>query len=276
MFYDNFKRLCISRGKSPSAVGLDIGIQKSTVTRWKQGSQPSPETLQKISAYFGVPTQKLLADNAPAPTRSAIHSRQGSIPSKRLKELRLASELSQQAVASELGITQQAYAYYESGKRQPGNEMLLRLSELFDVSVDYLLGLPKRGPSTIRENRIRELRKQHKMTMKQLGQVVGLAESTISQYETGKRQPDNETLLRLGEFFDVSVEYLLGMPKRDPTITVQDESGAPVVLDDETLEYIDSLRSRPEMKMLFSVSKNATKEDIIKAVRIIEALKDDK
>ena len=34
-------------------------------------------------------------------------------------------------------------------------------------------------------NRIRELRKQHKMTMKELGAVVGLAESTISQYETG-------------------------------------------------------------------------------------------
>ena len=46
--------------------------------------------------------------------------------------------------------------------------------------------------------------------MKQLGEVVGLAESTISQYENGKRQPDNETLLRLGEFFDVTVGYLLG------------------------------------------------------------------
>jgi repressor LexA len=48
------------------------------------------------------------------------------------------------------------------------------------------------------------------MTMKELGAVVGLAESTISQYETGKREPDNETLLRLGEFFNTSVDYLLG------------------------------------------------------------------
>lgn len=46
--------------------------------------------------------------------------------------------------------------------------------------------------------------------MKELGAVVGLAESTISQYETGKREPDNETLLRLGEFFNTSVDYLLG------------------------------------------------------------------
>lgn len=77
MFYDNFKRLCVSKGKSPSAVGLDIGIQKSTVTRWKQGSQPSPETLQKISAYFGVPAQQLLADSEPAPTNSEILSHLG-------------------------------------------------------------------------------------------------------------------------------------------------------------------------------------------------------
>lgn len=67
------------------------------------------------------------------------------------------------------------------------------------------------------KNRIRELRKSRGMTMKQLGAVVELAESTISQYETGKRQPDNETLLRLGEFFGVPVDYILGndMPKSE-------------------------------------------------------------
>lgn len=50
--------------------------------------------------------------------------------------------------------------------------------------------------------------------MKELGQVIGVAESTISQYETGKRQPDYETLLKLGEYFGVSVDYLLGAEKK--------------------------------------------------------------
>ena len=45
--------------------------------------------------------------------------------------------------------------------------------------------------------------------MKDLGEAIGLAESTISHYETGKRQPDYETLLKFGEFFGVSVDYLL-------------------------------------------------------------------
>lgn len=60
------------------------------------------------------------------------------------------------------------------------------------------------------QNRIRELRKGKDLTMKELGKIVGLAESTISQYETGKRQPDNETLLKFAEFFGTTVDYILG------------------------------------------------------------------
>ncbi|MBQ4258382.1 MAG: helix-turn-helix transcriptional regulator [Clostridia bacterium] len=59
-------------------------------------------------------------------------------------------------------------------------------------------------------NRIRALRKAQGLTLKELGAIVDLAESTISQYETGKRQPDNETLLRLGKYFGVSIDYILG------------------------------------------------------------------
>lgn len=65
-------------------------------------------------------------------------------------------------------------------------------------------------------NRIREVRKQHGLTMKQLGEKVGLSESAISQYENGKRQPDNETLLMFGEIFNVSVDYLLCGEQRNP------------------------------------------------------------
>ena len=61
---------------------------------------------------------------------------------------------------------------------------------------------------------LRELRRKCGITMKELGAVIGVAESTISQYETGKRQPDYETLLKLSEYFGVSVDYLLGAEKK--------------------------------------------------------------
>lgn len=57
---------------------------------------------------------------------------------------------------------------------------------------------------------LRKLRKEKKMTMKQLGNAIGVAESTISLYETGKRQPDYDTLKKLSDLFQVPIDYLLG------------------------------------------------------------------
>ena len=113
-------------------------------------------------------------------------------------------------------------------------------------------------------NKIRELRKNRGLTMKQLGDILGLAESTISQYENGKRQPAYETLLRLSEHFGVSVGYILGA----------EEKKTPLVNGDEELtELLETLKTRPECRMLFQLSKDATKEDVEKVIRIIEALR---
>lgn len=57
--------------------------------------------------------------------------------------------------------------------------------------------------------RIRNLRKKKGITMKELGRLVDLSESTISVYETGKHTPDLTTLIRLADIFGVSVDYLL-------------------------------------------------------------------
>ncbi len=58
----------------------------------------------------------------------------------RLKTLRNEKGYNQTYVAKQLGITQQAYANYERDARQPDNETLVKLADLFNVSVDYILG----------------------------------------------------------------------------------------------------------------------------------------
>lgn len=101
--------------------------------------------------------------------------------------------------------------------------------------------------------------------MKQLGVILGVAESTVSQYETGKRQLDNEILLKLSEFFDVTIGYILG---------VENDIKKPLVNNDEELtQFLETLRTRPECRMLLSITKDATKADVEKAVAIIEALR---
>ena len=56
-----------------------------------------------------------------------------------LKEIRKQRGLSQLKVAMDLSISREALSFYESGKRNPDIKMLLRLSEYFDVSIDYLI-----------------------------------------------------------------------------------------------------------------------------------------
>lgn len=62
VFFENYVRLCNSVGKTPSAVALEMGIAKPTVTRWKNGSTPNSATLYKVADYFGVSTEYLLGN----------------------------------------------------------------------------------------------------------------------------------------------------------------------------------------------------------------------
>lgn len=59
---------------------------------------------------------------------------------ERLREMRLLCGYTQRQVADELHISQPSYIRYEIGTSQPTLENLVRLADLFDVSVDYLLG----------------------------------------------------------------------------------------------------------------------------------------
>ena len=58
--------------------------------------------------------------------------------------------------------------------------------------------------------KLKELRKEHKLSMKELGKILGLSESTISLYEAGKREPDIKTLIKIADYFNVSVDVFHG------------------------------------------------------------------
>lgn len=59
---------------------------------------------------------------------------------KRLLECRTACKLTQKQVAEHLGVAQPVYQRFEKGHFECNYDQLVKLSELFDVSIDYLLG----------------------------------------------------------------------------------------------------------------------------------------
>ena len=58
---------------------------------------------------------------------------------RKLKKLRLEHGISQKDLADELGISRSCLANYENGKRQPDNDMLIRIADRFHVLIDYLV-----------------------------------------------------------------------------------------------------------------------------------------
>ncbi len=59
----------------------------------------------------------------------------------RIRDLREDRDLKQREVAAFLNCSQQVYSNYELGQRDVPSETLIRLSRLYNVSVDYILGL---------------------------------------------------------------------------------------------------------------------------------------
>ena len=93
--------------------------------------------------------------------------------------------------------------------------------------------------------------------------AVGLSNATFSCW-TDTSIPRRATLMKIADYFGVSVDDLLKEEKAP--LAEADEA-------DELNELLQALKTRPEMKMLFSLAKGATKEDVELAVQIIERMR---
>ena len=64
-------------------------------------------------------------------------------------------------------------------------------------------------------NRIRDLREDRDLRQIDVAKATGIDQQTLSNYETGKTNPDSYAIIRLAEFFEVTCDYLLGVTDRN-------------------------------------------------------------
>lgn len=94
--------------------------------------------------------------------------------------------------------------------------------------------------------RLMKLRKEKKKTQDDVANFLGISRPAYGNYENGKREPDIETLTKLADYFDVSMDYLIGR----------------------------SIVRTPEEGMAFSGGpQNLTEEEMQMALAIIEAMR---
>lgn len=114
-------------------------------------------------------------------------------------------------------------------------------------------------------DRIRQLAKEKGIKTTFISAQLRLSSSYFADVKSGKTKISDERLSKIAEILGTTPEYLKGET---------DQKEKPLVNGDEELnEYLEELKNRSEMRMLFSLAKGATKKDVEAAVKIIEALR---
>ena len=111
--------------------------------------------------------------------------------------------------------------------------------------------------------RIEALLRERGISGARMSAELGMSRSFMTELRKGRAKGVSaETAARIADYLGVTTDYLLGKAE-DP---------GPVNGDEELTEYLEELRSRPEKRMLFSVTKNATKAQIEAIVRMIQEM----
>ena len=130
---------------------------------------------------------------------------------QRIRHLREDRDLTQARVAKMLDMSQTGYSKYETGENDIPTAVLIRLSEFYHVSTDYLLGLTDQLPGEpLFLARIRLLREEHDWTQQQVANRLHIDRRTYDAYEAGVTDVPVEILIALARLYNVSTDYLLG------------------------------------------------------------------
>ena len=138
---------------------------------------------------------------------------------KRIIELREARELSQKEIANYLKIDNSLYAKYEKEYEIIPIKHLNTLCNYFNVSLDYLfeftdeLSYQKQKKEIDLDKmitRLKEARKENKLTQYQLAKELNIARSALANYERGRNIIATPFLYTICKKYHISADYLLG------------------------------------------------------------------
>lgn len=136
-----------------------------------------------------------------------------------IKELREEHNLKQADIANVLKITRGLYSQYEIADKIIPLRHLNTLSNYFNVSIDFLLGLSIQKVYSNSKNeidmdtlslRLKALRKEHNLTQNKLANILNTSHSVISSYEKKHTLILTSFLYTICKTYNISADYLLG------------------------------------------------------------------
>ena len=132
---------------------------------------------------------------------------------------------------------------------------------------------------SIRIDRLKALRKRKGLSQEDIAPKVGVKYGTYRNWEQGVRDPGTEALIRLAEFFGVSVDYLLGQSevegRRDSAVMESETQYGHQAGDEE--DILNRLKNDPATRMVAKISGDLTdegKKDLLKYAELLRNQRD--
>lgn len=193
--------------------------------------------------------------------------------SSNIKKLREIYNLSQEEFSKRTNIPRSTISYYESMKSEPTLSMILKISDSFDIKVKYLIeqeiDISKIDEDKRDRNRIynfnvfgenlKKLRRSSGMIQIDLANKLQVSKSNISYYESAKNEPTLSTILKVSEFFTVSVDDLLSQPVKT-YIDYENNLFNTFISESETNFEINDEEYENVLKNLYTIKEGYMKE----------------
>jgi transcriptional regulator with XRE-family HTH domain len=133
-----------------------------------------------------------------------------------LNEIMIEKSVSAQTLAAAINVAPMTVYRYLAGSRTPNIDNLIKLADNFSCTIDYLVGRAetnffhsfKKRP-TFAESFSAVLEK-YKTSEYKLSKISGISRGGTFSWLSGKSEPTLDSLIRLADFFDCTIDFLIG------------------------------------------------------------------
>ena len=139
----------------------------------------------------------------------------------RIKELRVKHGLTQKDIAALLDVSPSTVGMYEQNRREPDANTLVKISERFNVSTDYLLGTPEKNELSSSSlisgfgMLMRQVREEKGITVEKMAVDLGMPTTLLIGIEAKSVPPSLNAAIKIANYLEVSIDYLLGTDEKE-------------------------------------------------------------
>lgn len=139
-----------------------------------------------------------------------------SLFAERLNEIIFDSKTNAIEVSKKISVSKTTIYRYINAERIPGIEMLIKLADHFNCSINFLIGVDSDNYTTNFidcppfSERFRFLLEKFNVTKYKLNKDTQIPESIIYTWQNGECTPSIESVMKLAEYFNCSIDYILG------------------------------------------------------------------